>query len=55
MFNITHQLFIASEVNVTKQQIRAENITSHFVGLNHDTTQHNTDSAHHILSHITFR
>jgi hypothetical protein len=31
---------------------RAEDITSHFVGLHHDTTQHNTDSAHHTLSHI---
>jgi hypothetical protein len=40
MFNITHKLSFASQVSVTEQQNKPDDITRHFAVLHHDTTQH---------------
>jgi len=41
MFNITHQLLITSGVSVLNSRRTAEDTARHFVGLPHDTRQHN--------------
>jgi len=55
MFNITHQLFIKSQVSVTEQQTNSWRYNKPLCRTPswHKTIQ--TDSAHYTLSHIHFR
>ena len=52
MFNITHQLFFASEVNVTEQQTNSWRYNKQFCSTPswHNNTQ--THSAHYTVSHF---